>query len=192
MRVAILDRLMRLSRGAVMAIAAVVAAGSLAAMPSTAKADVAWFVTGTFSDGGTVTGTFNINTYGYLAGYDLQTTRGDGFASFEYTELNSYFSNGTFYIDAQPGYQGDLHLEFIDDLGVAIANNPIIGGDPGPSYECQGSFSCYVPTDGAIRYITSGYATAAVPEPAAWAMMLVGFGGLGAALRSRRRKFAAA
>lgn len=26
-----------------------------------------------------------------------------------------------------------------------------------------------------------------VPEPAAWALMLVGFGGLGAALRSRRR-----
>ena len=27
----------------------------------------------------------------------------------------------------------------------------------------------------------------AVPEPATWAMMLVGFGGLGAAIRSRRR-----
>src|ERR1700761_3702195 len=173
MRIASLSRLMRLSRGAVRALAAVFAAGSLAAAPTTAKADVAWFVSGTFSDGGTVTGKFNINTYGYLDGYDLQTTRGDGFASFEYTNLNSYFSNGTFYIDAQPGYQADLHLEFVDDLGVAIANNPIKGGDQGPSYECQGSFSCYVPTDGAIRYITDGYASAAVPEPAAWAMMLV-------------------
>jgi hypothetical protein len=26
----------------------------------------------------------------------------------------------------------------------------------------------------------------AVPEPATWAMMLVGFGGIGAAMRSRR------
>ena len=29
--------------------------------------------------------------------------------------------------------------------------------------------------------------TSAVPEPATWAMMLVGFGGMGAALRSRRK-----
>ncbi len=34
--------------------------------------------------------------------------------------------------------------------------------------------------------------TAAIPEPATWAMMLVGFGALGAALRSRRKMAAAA
>jgi hypothetical protein len=31
-----------------------------------------------------------------------------------------------------------------------------------------------------------------VPEPAAWAMMLVGFGGVGGALRMARRKTAGA
>ena len=31
----------------------------------------------------------------------------------------------------------------------------------------------------------------AVPEPATWAMLLIGFGGLGAAMRSRRRRSAA-
>ena len=42
--------------------------------------------------------------------------------------------------------------------------------------------------------ITFGSATpgTGVPEPAAWAMMLAGFGGLGATLRSRRRRMAAA
>jgi hypothetical protein len=42
--------------------------------------------------------------------------------------------------------------------------------------------------------ITLGSATAGmggVPEPATWAMMLIGFGGLGAAMRSNRRKQAA-
>ncbi len=32
--------------------------------------------------------------------------------------------------------------------------------------------------------------TAAVPEPATWAMMLIGFGGIGAAMRRRRRTIA--
>jgi hypothetical protein len=37
-----------------------------------------------------------------------------------------------------------------------------------------------------------GGATAAVPEPAAWALMLAGFGGIGAALRRRREVLALA
>jgi hypothetical protein len=35
------------------------------------------------------------------------------------------------------------------------------------------------------------YAGGSVPEPASWALMLVGFGGLGAAVRSRRKTAAA-
>jgi PEP-CTERM motif len=36
---------------------------------------------------------------------------------------------------------------------------------------------------------TDGTFTTAVPEPATWAMMLAGFGGLGAAMRRRRVAF---
>ncbi len=36
------------------------------------------------------------------------------------------------------------------------------------------------------------YSTGAAPEPAAWALMMVGVGGMGAALRTRRRKTVAA
>jgi hypothetical protein len=41
-------------------------------------------------------------------------------------------------------------------------------------------------------FIDKVSATGAVPEPAAWALMILGFGGVGAALRSKRRALAAA
>ena len=44
---------------------------------------------------------------------------------------------------------------------------------------------------GATGTIGGGLA-ASVPEPAAWALMIAGFGGIGGALRVRRRAFAAA
>jgi hypothetical protein len=48
-------------------------------------------------------------------------------------------------------------------------------------------------TNGADANFTSftdvTFTAQAVPEPAAWAMMLVGFGGIGAMLRSAKRKF---
>jgi hypothetical protein len=105
-----------------------------------------------------------------------------------YTPANSYFANGTFYFDAQPGYQGDLHLEFLGDLGIASANNQMIGGNPGPSYECQGSYSCFDLQGGTTRFIASGSAVAAAPEPAVWAMLCLGFVGLGTAVRLGARK----
>ncbi len=175
-----------------LAMAGCAAALFTAAAPSVASADVTWTVTGNFDDGGTLSGFFNINVYGFLAGYDLKTTAGSTDAAFDYNPSNSYYSNGTFYVDAQPLYQSDLHLQFTDDLGVAVANNPILGGHNGPSWECQGSYNCYLPTTGAIRYLTTGYASGAVPEPAVWAMLLVGFGGIGGVLRMARRKGALA
>ena len=171
-----------------LAAAANVGVLAIAAAPSIANADVTWLVTGSFDDGGALSGYFNINVYGFLAGYDLKTTAGSTDAAFDYTPANSYYSNGTFYIDAQPQYQSDLHLTFANDLGIASPNNPIVGGSQGPSWECQGSYNCYLPANGAIRYITSGSASALVPEPAAWALMLAGLGGLGSALRLARRR----
>jgi hypothetical protein len=154
---------------------------SLAGNISESKADVVWTVVdGSFIGGGTVSGTFTINVYGFLENnFSITTTAGGGFPSFAYNASDSYYSNGNFYVDFQPGYVQDLHLAFLDSLRVPNLNNPIIGGSGGPSYECIGSYSCYTqPSDGAYRYIGTGFASA-VPEPATWAMMVLGFLGLG-------------
>jgi hypothetical protein len=164
--------------------AAVIACFGFAA--SSAKADIVWTVDGTFTDNTKVTGTFNINQYGYLDGYNLQTQTNGAFVGFDYTPSDSYFANGTFYISAQPGYQGDLHLTFTGGLSVLSENNAIVGGNPpGSSFECQNSYSCFVPKDGDIRYIASGFATSA-PEASTWAMIILGFVGVG--FMSYRRK----
>ena len=147
--------------------------------PTSAKADVVWTINGSFDDGGTLSGTFTINVYGYLSSWDLTTQTVGPFGGFEYKPGNSYISNGALYADFQPGYVRDLHLAFSTNLDVASADNPIIGGSPGPSYECVGSYSCYVPLGGKTRYIAEGEAIAAVPEPSTWAMLILGFLGIG-------------
>jgi hypothetical protein len=73
-------------------------------------------------------------------------------------------------------------LAFDDPLG-SPGSDSIVGGAGGPSWENY-SFSSGEPP---IRYIASGVATAnldpatttAVPGPSTWAMMALGFAGLG-------------
>ena len=171
-------------------VAAVLCAGGTIFATAAANADVLWTVNGTFNDSGTLSGTFDIDVYGYLDGYNLVTTAGTNLPGFNYTPADSYFSNGTFYVDAQPGYQQDLHLTFQDDLSVAVADNPIIGGTPGPSWECVDSWSCYVPAGGDTRYVASGFASAGdpLPEPSSLQMLVCGLGIIGAALCFGRKK----
>lgn len=157
--------------------------------PTSAKADVVWTINGSFEDGGTLSGSFTINVYGYLSDWDLITQTVGLFGGFEYKPGNSYISNGALYAEFQPGYVRDLHLAFTTDLGVASADNPIIGGSPGASYECVGSYNCYIPLGGTTRYLAEGVAVAAIPEPSTWAMMILGFFGIG--FMAYRRKSSA-
>ena len=66
-------------------IAACAAALMAAAAPSAASADVHWTVNGTFDDGGSLSGFFDINVYGFLSDFDLTTTAVGTYPGFEYT-----------------------------------------------------------------------------------------------------------
>jgi hypothetical protein len=72
---------------------------------------------------------------------------------------------------------GELAFVGFTDPGKGITSVTIVAGVPGSGQDAIGVDD--------VRFQT------AVPEPAAWAMMLVGFGGLGAVMRSRRRMAAA-
>jgi hypothetical protein len=80
---------------------------------------------------------------------------------------------------------------------VLLGSNIPFCGDNGP---CTTPFvgaygNVFFDTFGGTQFNDSGYLdnvlvqtfTTGVPEPAAWAMMLAGFGGIGAAMRSRRK-----
>jgi hypothetical protein len=171
-------------------------AAACIALAGTAEADVTWVVNGAFDDGGTVSGHFSIDVYGFLdSNFNLLTTAGGTLPGFDYTAADSYYSNGTFYVDFQPGYYQDLHLTFAANLNFPVSNNPLLGGLGGPSWECALSYSCYVPEGGLTRYISSGSATGSVPELSTWGMMALGFAGLGLAgyrkIKSGQPAFAA-
>jgi hypothetical protein len=162
----------------------------LGAALTTAEAAVVWNVSGTFSDDTTLIGSFSTDVYGYVESANLITQTKGAFTGFDYTLADSYSSSGLNFVDFQPGYTSDLHLQFANPLTSPIADNPIIDA---VSYECQGSYSCYVPSGAPTRYLTGGEgdfasAVGAVPEPATWAILLIGLFSVGSALRLARRK----
>ena len=82
-------------------------------------------------------------------------------------------------------YGGACSLSF--PCGTKVAENFKIS--TGGLYSNLGDTSAYV-TDWAVGSQYTNYAfraTAAVPEPATWAMMLIGFGAMGVAMRRRSK-----
>jgi PEP-CTERM motif-containing protein len=122
--------------------------------------------------------------------------------------FNNYPTNTVVeFISSTQGYFGELQITFANPLNSGT-NDPILGGDGNGSFECLGwgcpTFTAngVMPTGfftnddgstGTIRYIDGGFAAvSAVPEPSTWAMMLIGFAGIGlVAYRRQRRALAA-
>jgi hypothetical protein len=168
------------------AVALVLLAGGVTA----AKADVVWTLTDVPLDDGTLlNGNFSVNVYGFLESWNIATQPGTLTGASYLPVINSVDVTSTTVGFLPPGnaYEGILFLTFQDPLTVASSHNAIIGGYLGPSYECFG-YSCDPSLGplGTIRYVLGqgdpgGAASfaSAVPEPSTWAMMILGFFGIG-------------
>lgn len=168
------------------ALAAALGAGSAQA------AIITYNVTGSFVVGaaaaGGISGSFTYNnTTNAITAVNLTTT-GNTVGAFTYV-TTTYNSVGNVSVQSLPSFfQMDIagannkQLRLIFNGGLTAAGGSLTTS----SYENQ--------TAAGTRTISVGAATAqvsAVPEPATWAMMLVGFGAIGFAARSRTRVRAA-
>ena len=125
-------------------------------------------------------GTITLGTSGHSYGSDLFTLMitftapvGSGTGTFNATLLGSLVSFGS----------GGVQIHF--------TNNDVSVPSPGGAFTVHVndvSFSGQpVGTDTVLRQDISGYILA-VPEPASWALMLLGFGAMGVTMRARRRR----
>jgi hypothetical protein len=188
-----------------MAGAVALAAGLVLAGSSQAK--VQWTITGgTFDDGGTFSGSFDISPgKDKVLDWNITTSPssvnpvlGVTYAPF-YTIFPIAVSSGTA-SDAGgwPKFDqntlvslGGPPLDFQDELQLTnvpfsspggVTVSPLTGQETDAA--CNPVFGCGTP---AVRTITDGTAAAvAVPEPASWAMLLLGVGAIGAVARRRR------
>jgi hypothetical protein len=172
-----MKKLMMVTFGAVM---------SLAALPASAATSLFDF-SGTGFFGGTLNGSGTITTS------DTSFTGTNGFTAQAITGITGTF-NGSTITGLAPGLFGANNLFyssgpfFVDGNGLGFTTASGVSANlfitNGTSYR--------VNTQGAglLTGLVTASATplvAAVPEPATWAMMLVGFGMIGAAVRYRRR-----
>ena len=90
-----------------------------------------------------------------------------------------------------------------DDVAFIYVDGKYVGGNPGVhgdetsnidlgdlngSHSLEIFYADRAQTGADLSVDVTGAITSGVPEPTSWAMMLVGFGGLGAAMRSRRKQ----
>ncbi|THD61087.1 MAG: PEP-CTERM sorting domain-containing protein [Phenylobacterium sp.] len=83
----------------------------------------------------------------------------------------------------------DLATDNTGDLNTFFNSYEAQGTSPNGSmtFNVGDSFTAIAFSDGQIIGTGSSALVAGVPEPASWALMIVGLGGMGAMLRTRRR-----
>jgi len=155
-------------------------------LPSHAST-ILWTLDGvTFEGGGTASGTFATDSAtGAVTSFNIVTTAGSilggtAYNSSPYAPLDNFFSPNSFAI-AAPNVLllPFINLAFLNPL-TGTGENPLQVSFDLPAKEV--AFECGDNTCEVVRFATAGSATGvveAIPEPSTWAMMILGFAGLG-------------
>jgi hypothetical protein len=134
-------------------------------------------VSGTFNDGGTVSGWYNFNTATQTsAKWDVVTTAGSALPG------DTYKNGGIANLSIVNATQVDFfRYHSLNDFdGIVFVSNHLQ-----PQVAAEAHFPCFEDcTYDAIRFGLVSY-SATVPEPGVWALMIVGLGLVGSALRRR-------
>jgi len=142
--------------------------------------------------------TANLTDFGFgdpaLTPLERATVRIDGFADAEVTEATRFGVNRTFnlfFFSRDDGFGGgtdlfDFRVTEAQEAAFdyAAPYGPILGFDV---FVAQ--FQNVGTSQGSLTFQAASdviFSAAAIPEPGAWTMMIVGFGGIGAVLRRRR------
>ena len=175
--------------------------------PVTVAPGITWTSTNSTYQGGSVYG----YTYGYGFsgnGYDTENMVGLNDSSDVYRVVDTMTFTFATPVNSVGGYLNwvpsnapvtiaayDSSNTLLDSLVVSSGGLNLV--TPNSFYgflESTADISSFTLTDGYVGVLSGlngNVITGGVPEPATWAMMLVGFGGLGIAMRTRRKQAAA-
>ena len=140
-----------------------------------------------------------LTLYGAGTNVTVRVNAGDGFYSgpYAFTQAVQLAAGGTFIDTSAAGIQLGAGQRFVIDLingsggNISTAAAPYGGGHLFLNLGAPSDFTACCGYSLAFQtFMDAG--TAAVPEPGAWALMILGFGGAGTVLRRRRSGFAAA
>ena len=172
--------------------ASAVALAVVAAAGTSQAAKVNWKVDGTFNDGATFHGSFAIDTLtDTITRWDFNTTADPpNYGGISYSPC-LVPGCGIFATSSASDNAGTLEVInqvffFVDDLqltGLPLTTGGVIGSIGGQETQSECAIGCAFNN---TRTITGGTALGLVPEPATWATMLLGLGGIGALTRRRR------
>jgi len=136
---------------------------------------------------GTLTGSFTTNdARSALIDYNLSSSAGGGLPAFVYTPTTAPVSTQTLpsqFFQLNGGGTGLPELRVFFASGLTATGGTILSTN---SYESRGPLG--------FRYLNGSVvaaSVAAVPEPATWGLMILGFGLVGTGMRGRRRSVTA-
>ncbi len=158
---------------------------ALALVAAPVQATVTFDVTGTFSDGGTLSGTFTTDdALTTLESTSLTVAGGSlGLDSVIFNQA-SYITDGT---QNLPNSFSLLALSSVDKSLSLVFSSPLTLSGASLS-TASDNYQEFVGTRTIVRGSVVNANPTELPEPAGWALMLAGFAAVGLALRRRRHR----